>query len=267
MCAGERNHRGQRARWPPASQRLGSNQHRPGEHLYFQGSPHHGPGKGSRQPPPCHGVSTGCSQGCSPFCIPLAMPFRGCPGSWGTGGTCHSRGTGTGTGGSLPAIVCAEALAPPWRSWQRAAPVTVRPPGPLPAAPAAGHGKELCRPWAQVSHQPAAGVSGRGETSWLVFMCFGVLPSPGSGCASRQSPGCCRGGQNRQSTGAEWCGQSHGSPSGRGQEAQSRRMQPPGHTACPTLSFRLLPLTASAVSCARGRHRAMACRALPLPSL
>lgn len=189
-------------------------------------------------------MSTGCSQGCSPFCIPLAMPFRGRPGSWGTGGTCHGRGTGTGTGGSLPAIVCAEALAPPWRSWQRAAPVTVRPPGPLPAAPAAGHGKELCRPWAQVSHQPAAGVSGRGERSWLVFMCFGVLPSPGSGCASRQSPGCCRGGQNRQSTGAEWCGQSHGSPSGRGPEARSRQMQPPATLRarpCPSDCFPSLP--------------------------
>jgi len=133
-----------------------------------------------------------------------------------------------GAGGSLPAFVCAEAPAPPRRSWRRAAPMTA-PWGPLPAAPAAGHGKGLCRPRAQVSSRPAAGVSGRGEGSGLVFTRFGVLPSPRPGCGSGQSPGCCRG---RQSHGAERCGQSRGSPSGLGDGECSIRMR----AACPTLT-------------------------------
>lgn len=109
----------------------------------------------------------------------------------GTDGTCHGGGTGTGAGGSLPAIVCAEAPAPPWRSWCRAASMTAWPRGALPAAPAAGNGKELCHPQARVSGHPAAGVSGRGDHfPGLFSRVFGVLPSPG--------PGCCRGGQNRQ---------------------------------------------------------------------
>lgn len=37
MCR-ERNHRGQRARWPPVSRRCGSNQHLPGEWLCSQGT-------------------------------------------------------------------------------------------------------------------------------------------------------------------------------------------------------------------------------------
>lgn len=44
-----------KARRPPASQRLGSNQHLPGEHLYFQGSPTMDLGRGPGSPLPAMG--------------------------------------------------------------------------------------------------------------------------------------------------------------------------------------------------------------------
>lgn len=197
-----------------------------------------------------------------PFCTPWPYCSRGAEAA-GYRWRVSWRGDGGDAGGSLPAIVYAEAPAVPRGSQRRAALATAQPLwGPLQAAPAAGDSKELCWPRAQGSICLAAGVSRRGEGCALFPHVLGSCPAQvlagGLGKAL---------GRAGRVLGLSSVGRARAAPLAMGRRLRASECSYPTTLRARPRPSDSFPFTALAVSRVQGQHQAVACRALPSPAL